>query len=70
MVIFHKFIKKFQFSHHGIGKHPYSVIMKKVKDKKKDLKLRILGMTASIVNKKCSLNKFKKAMRTLEETYG
>ncbi|RNA38512.1 Endoribonuclease Dicer [Brachionus plicatilis] len=54
----------FDECHHGTGKHPYK------KKKEVDLNLKILGMTASIVNQKCSLDKFNRMMQKLEETYG
>ncbi|CAF0962428.1 unnamed protein product [Brachionus calyciflorus] len=62
----------FDECHHATGSHPYTQIMKKLKEKRQEpnnVNVRVLGLTASIVNIKCNLPKFNKMMKKLEEMF-
>lgn len=69
MVLKYRF---YYLSHHATGSHAYSQILDKLKEKQQesnDVNVRVLGLTASIVNKKCNLTQFNKMMKKLEETF-
>jgi ERCC4-related helicase len=67
IIIFYLFTLK---SHHATGNHPYSQIILRISDSKYFLeKPRIIGLTASIVNKKCDLKTFNNNMKKLEEKF-
>jgi endoribonuclease Dicer len=58
----------FDECHHATGKHPYSQVLDKLKDTvHRDIK--ILGLTASIVQNKCTSQNFKNLMRALEKKF-
>lgn len=58
-------------SHHATGNHPYSQIIHKIQEKNlSDKDLRIVGLTASIVHKKCSLKSFILNLKRLEDKFG
>ena len=67
-------LKSFYFpfnSHHATGSHPYSQIMLNYHQKNgAEKNVRILGLTASIVHKKCNLKTFNANSKKLEEKFG
>jgi hypothetical protein len=61
------------FSHHATGTHDYAQILNQCKEIPTQLikeNIRILGLTASIVQKKCNLNKFNEEFKKLEDKFG
>ena len=57
--------------HHATGNHPYCQILRLYHENEKSKEnIRILGLTASIVQKKCNLGKFKEYFRKLEDKFG
>lgn len=55
--------------HHATGNHPYCQILRLYHESESKEEIRILGLTASIVQKKCNLNKFKEYFKKLEEKF-
>lgn len=61
----------FDECHHATGNHPYSQIMNKYYNENAiDLNVRVLGLTASIVHKKCNLKTFNSCLKKLEDKFG
>ena len=58
-------------SHHATGNHPYNQILKAYHSNKTANKeqIRIVGLTASIVQSKCTLRQFQNSKKTLEENF-
>ncbi len=60
----------FDECHHAIGNHPYSQLLQLYHNNdSKNKNIRILGMTASIVQRKCSLSTFKSHFVKLEKKF-
>jgi endoribonuclease Dicer len=61
----------FDECHHATGNHPYSQIMNKYYTENAiDLNVRVLGLTASIVHRKCNLKTFNSCLKKLEDKFG
>ncbi len=59
----------FDEAHHARGNHPFNQVMQLYKERfqeNKENAPRILGLTASIVNSKCKIDKFYKYLNDLE----
>ena len=59
----------FDECHHATGNHPYSQLLRLYQNQNHS-NIRLLGLTASIVVKKCNLAEFKKEYRKIEDKFG
>jgi endoribonuclease Dicer len=59
----------FDECHHTTGKHPYTQVLDKIRQTV-PRNVKILGLTASIVQNKCTPQTFKKLMGALEASFG
>lgn len=59
----------FDECHHATGNHPYSQLLRLYQNHQDAGSIRLLGLTASIVVKKCNLSKFKEEYRKIEDKF-